>query len=327
MTVPILICDDSSFARKQMARALPEDWDVEISFAENGLKALEMIKAGKGDVLFLDLNMPVLDGFGTLEEIRQQGLNTLIIVVSADIQQSTRDRVIKLGALDFIAKPIDKEKANEVLERYGILNELVCKKTRLGLNGEMLDLYREITNVSMGQAGELLGKYLKVPVTLSIPVVNTMKVNDLHKSLQLADENDTYTAVTQGFIGAEISGEALLIFNDTSFKKISELMNLEQELDDEFEKELSVDISNILIGACLKSIGVQLDILFSQGYPTLLGQHQKIIDLIHSPKHWEETLSIEIDYKIEKYNINCELLLLFTESAVPRLNDKVSCLL
>lgn len=310
-----------------MARALPEDWDVEIHFAENGLKALNTIKAGEADLLFLDLNMPIMDGFGTLEEIRRQGLDTLAIVVSADIQQATRHKVIELGALDFIAKPIDKNTVCEVLKKYGILNELLNKRSRIGLNNEMLDIYREITNVSMGQAGELLGKYLNAPVTLSIPVVNTMRVNDLHKTLQLAAENNTYTAVAQGFIGDGISGEALLVFNDYSFKDIAELMRLEQEIDDELEKELSIDISNILIGASLKSIGVQLDMVFSQGYPTLLGQHRKISDLIKSPKHWEETLSIEIDYKIENHNINCELLLLFTENTVAKLNEKVRCLL
>ena len=327
MPVPILICDDSSFARKQMARALPDDWDVDINFAENGSKAITAIQAGKGDILLLDLNMPVLDGFGVLEEIRKQELNTLVIVVSADIQESTRKRVIELGALDFIPKPIDKDKASDVFEKYGILKELLCKKARIGLSDDMLDLYREITNVSMGEAGELLGKFLDVPITLSIPVVNTMNVNDLHKTLQLADKNQTFTAITQGFIGAGISGEALLIFNDASFKEIAKLMHVEQQLDDDLQKELSIDISNILIGASLKSIGRQLNLSFSQGYPNFLGQHSRINELIKSPKDWEETLSVEIQYKIENHNIDCDLLLLFTEDTVPILNEKVSCLL
>ncbi len=63
MTIPVLICDDSNFARKQMQRAIPDAWDVDISFAENGQEALDMIRAGKADVMFLDLNMPVMDLF------------------------------------------------------------------------------------------------------------------------------------------------------------------------------------------------------------------------------------------------------------------------
>ena len=60
MSTPILICDDSSFARKQMARSLPAGWDVEISNSENGLEGLEVVKAGKCEIMFLDF-MPVAE--------------------------------------------------------------------------------------------------------------------------------------------------------------------------------------------------------------------------------------------------------------------------
>ncbi len=121
MATPILICDDSSFARKQMARALPSDWDVEITFAENGQVGLEAIKAGKGEVVFLDLTMPVLDGYGVLEAIKSNDLPAMVIVVSGDIQPEAQERVKKLGAMDFIKKPTNKEKITQVLTQFGIL--------------------------------------------------------------------------------------------------------------------------------------------------------------------------------------------------------------
>lgn len=121
MATKVLIVDDSSFARKQMARSLPDGWEVEISFAENGLKAVESIKQGLGEVVFLDLTMPVMDGYGALEIIKKEDLPAMVIVVSGDIQPEARDRVRKLGALDFIKKPVDKAKATEVLTQYGIL--------------------------------------------------------------------------------------------------------------------------------------------------------------------------------------------------------------
>ena len=79
MALPVLICDDSSFARKQMKRALPEEWDIEVTFTTNGLEGLEAIRQGKGEVVFLDLTMPEMDGYGVLEVIRKEDLNALVI--------------------------------------------------------------------------------------------------------------------------------------------------------------------------------------------------------------------------------------------------------
>ncbi|MFY0665699.1 MAG: response regulator [Natronospirillum sp.] len=121
MSIPILICDDSSFARKQMARTLPPEWDVTISYAENGLEALDAVRAGKGNVMFLDLTMPIMDGYQVLEVIKQEDLPCMVIVVSGDIQPEAIARVKQLGALEFIEKPIDPDKTRQVLSEFGIL--------------------------------------------------------------------------------------------------------------------------------------------------------------------------------------------------------------
>ena len=86
MGLPVVICDDSSFARKQMNRALPESWDVDITFASHGEEAISAIRAGKGEVMFLDLTMPILDGYGVLEIIKNEDLPSMVIEVSGDIQ-------------------------------------------------------------------------------------------------------------------------------------------------------------------------------------------------------------------------------------------------
>ena len=65
----VLICDDSMVARKQVAKCLPQDWEVAIHFAKHGREAVEALEAGKGQLLLLDLNMPVMDGYQTLSLI------------------------------------------------------------------------------------------------------------------------------------------------------------------------------------------------------------------------------------------------------------------
>ena len=123
MTAKVLICDDSKMARKQMARALPADWPVDVHFAQDGQEAIDLIKAQSFDVLFLDLTMPVLDGYATLEIIRQEDLPIMVLVVSGDIQPEAQERVKKLGAIDFIKKPVDAEQIKQVLIEYGILRD------------------------------------------------------------------------------------------------------------------------------------------------------------------------------------------------------------
>ncbi len=120
MPVSILVVDDSPIARKMLIRALPESWDVEIAQAGTGAEALSAYRSGKVDVMFLDLTMPEMDGYEVLETLRQEGLNCLVIVVSADVQPQAQERVLKLGAISFIKKPVDAQKVEAVLKQYGI---------------------------------------------------------------------------------------------------------------------------------------------------------------------------------------------------------------
>ncbi|WP_026263121.1 response regulator [Chitiniphilus shinanonensis] len=120
MPTPILVVDDSVMARKMLIKALPAGWDVEITQAGNGVEALAAYRAGKAEVMFLDLTMPELDGYGVLETLQAEGLNSFVIVVSADIQPLARERVKQLGALAFVKKPVDPAQIEAILREYGI---------------------------------------------------------------------------------------------------------------------------------------------------------------------------------------------------------------
>lgn len=327
MSTPVLICDDSSFAQKQMARALPRDWDVTISFAANGAEGLEALRAGKGDILFLDLNMPVMDGYEVLEAIRREDLNTMVIVVSGDVQAEARTRVLNLGALDFIKKPIDEDKIGELLDNFGIRGVPGQVRIDLSIQVDDLDRYQEIANVAMGRAGELLARLLGAFVKLPVPRVNMIEGSDLKMALQAIEASETVSAVCQGFIGAGIAGEALLTFTESSFTDIAALMRHDGDIDDAVQLELLLDISSILIGACLKGIADQLDINFSQGHPIVLGRHINIAELLErNASRWNRTLAIELGYNIEHRNIDCDLMLLYSEDSLDALHDRASFL-
>lgn len=121
MATPILVVDDSAMSRKMVIRSLPKEWDVSITEACNGAEALEAYRAGKADVMFLDLTMPVMDGYQVLETLKAEGLNSFVIVVSADIQPKAQERVKQLGAIAFVQKPVKMDEIQRVLRDYGII--------------------------------------------------------------------------------------------------------------------------------------------------------------------------------------------------------------
>ncbi|QYJ86558.1 response regulator [Shewanella mesophila] len=330
MSIPVLICDDSALARKQMARTLPKEWDVEITFANNGAEGIEAIRAGKGEVVFLDLNMPVMDGYEVLETIQKEDLPALVIVVSGDIQIKAHERVKALGALDFIQKPVSADAISNILQEYGILTIALGEDADDApmIEVDLRDACQEVANVAMGRAADLLAKLLDVFVLLPIPNVNVLEVSELTMTLKATEQYGTVSALCQGFIGAGVAGEALLLFHDSSFQDMAKLMGLANPEDTNTEIEVMIDTGNVLIGAFLSGISEQLHMKFSQSHPVVLGRHCTVNDLIHdNSEKWARTLAMEINYRIEGHDIQCDLLLLFTEESLPTLNYKLGYLL
>ncbi|MFV1983514.1 MAG: response regulator [Thiohalomonadales bacterium] len=322
MTTEVLICDDSSFARKQLARSLPAEWDVNINFAVDGADAIFHLYSGKGDVLFLDLNMPVMDGFEVLKSIQSNNFQTVVIVVSGDIQAEATKRVNDLGAIAFLKKPTNVEKICEVLEQFGLFTSTSNKTKDSDIEVTELDMIGEVANVAMGRAADLLAKLLGHFIKMPIPNVNMLEVGELRMALGEIDKDAKLSAVCQGFIGSGIAGEALLIFNDSSYTDIAEIMKYDEQVDEAAQVEMLMDISNIMIGACLKGIADQLDLNFSQGNPVVLGQHINIENLLSkNTMTWKKILTIEMGFTIEGCNIHADLLLLFTEDSLESLKQ------
>ncbi|MFV0456546.1 MAG: response regulator [Pseudomonas sp.] len=320
--VSLLICDDSSLARKQLLQALQAGWPIEVSQAATGLEALERIRQGGVEVLLLDLTMPELDGYQVLAQLREERLSCKTIVVSADIQDEAVRRVLELGALAFIRKPVDPVHLHQTLAGLGLLNDLSALVGRS--KGEFIgfrDAFREVVNVAIGRAAALLARVLGVFIQLPIPNVSLLEVGELHMALADAARGDTLTAVCQGYIGGGIAGEALLLFHDSEVADMARLMRRQ----DYREMEMLLDLSSLLISACLSGIAEQIDVVFSQGYPQVLGQHASIDELIRlNSERWKKTLAVEFSYSLEGHDIHFDLLLLFTEDSVERLQRKLA---
>jgi two-component system, chemotaxis family, chemotaxis protein CheY len=118
----VLIVDDSNTARIMCKRALPPSLLEGLLEASGGQQALDLCRAEKIDLMFLDLTMPGVDGYQVLEALQKDGASQpKVVVMSADIQLEALARIKKLGAIGFLAKPANLPKLEKLLRDRGLL--------------------------------------------------------------------------------------------------------------------------------------------------------------------------------------------------------------
>ncbi|MEK6738302.1 MAG: sigma-54 dependent transcriptional regulator, partial [Planctomycetota bacterium] len=141
----ILIVDDEKAARYGMRKILQKDNFV-ITEAKDGAEALQIIKTSPPHLVFLDINMPQLDGLKTLEIINAMKNPPPVIIVTAHGSEKIAVEAMKKGAYDYIAKPYE-------IDELRIIVKNVFE--RLALQEENARLRQEIGR--LGGMGELIG--------------------------------------------------------------------------------------------------------------------------------------------------------------------------
>ena len=104
----ILVADDNTFSRELIRELLEPSGHVVLE-AINGADALQLIRQHAPDLVFLDLQMPVQDGFGVIRELRNEDRfrKLPVVAVTASAMIGDRERAIAAGFDSYIAKPID----------------------------------------------------------------------------------------------------------------------------------------------------------------------------------------------------------------------------
>lgn len=146
ITRKILTVDDDEFVREILAAYL-EDSGYEVLQAENGLLGLETFRREKPDLVMLDLRMPEMDGLEVLGYITKESPDTPVILVSGMGTIGDAIKALKLGAWDYIAKPIHdmgvlEHAVNKALERAEFLEQR--KKYRVHLEEEVKNRTAEV---------------------------------------------------------------------------------------------------------------------------------------------------------------------------------------
>jgi two-component system, chemotaxis family, chemotaxis protein CheY len=117
-----LVVDDSSVIRK-VARRILEEMQFSISEAEDGMQALDMCRVGLPDVVFLDLNMPRMDGMTFLKEMRNLpgGSRPKVVFCTTERDMAHINRALRAGADEFVMKPFDRDIIEAKFHRVGLV--------------------------------------------------------------------------------------------------------------------------------------------------------------------------------------------------------------
>lgn len=89
-----------------------------VVFANNGQEGVEAALKGNFDLILMDIQMPILDGYSATEELRRQGISIPIIALTGYAMKEDQDRCIRAGCNEFVAKPINKDKLLMTLTKY-----------------------------------------------------------------------------------------------------------------------------------------------------------------------------------------------------------------
>jgi two-component system chemotaxis response regulator CheY len=120
MTHKILVVDDSAMSRRSLKRVL-ESSGYAVIEAEDGISALETYHLEQPDLVMLDMLMKGMYGLDVLAKLREMDAGARVVIVSADIQNSTREMAKEGGAIAFVNKPFA---APVILETVaGVLGE------------------------------------------------------------------------------------------------------------------------------------------------------------------------------------------------------------
>ena len=118
----VLICDDSKLVRLKLKDALEEieslACDFEIFEAEDGAESVEIYKAKKPDLIFLDIIMPKKSGVEVVKEIINFDKDAKIIMASSVGTKENLQHALENGAKDFIQKPLNKDKIEKVIKKF-----------------------------------------------------------------------------------------------------------------------------------------------------------------------------------------------------------------
>ncbi len=198
----------------------------------------------------------------------------------------------------------------------------------LFISEDHLDALQEVFNIAIGQAGASLASFLDVFVKLSVPKIEIMQSCQMIDILtKLIGKEKVITAVRQSFFHS-LHGESITIFTDMNSIRDDHQLENDESCQESNSEEMILDISNILVGACLKGVAQQLRTQLSFSHPTILCSETPIELVFHGYQFaWENALLIQITFQVEELTSRWYLLFFVPSESIVFMVQEIDRLL
>jgi PAS domain S-box-containing protein len=113
----VLVAEDSPDIQRIVARLL-KSAGLDVEVAEDGLRAIEAVGRRHFDLILMDMQMPRLDGYGAASSLRRSGYGGPIVALTAHALHEDRERCLRAGCTDYLAKPVDRQTLLDCVRRY-----------------------------------------------------------------------------------------------------------------------------------------------------------------------------------------------------------------
>ncbi|MCW8327905.1 response regulator [Photobacterium sp. SDRW27] len=301
----ILICDDSPMVHKAMSRILSGQESLTLHFAHNGREGLECLTNHDIDVMFLDLTMPVMDGFEVLHLLPVRAHETKVIILSADVQKQAMERCVELGAHYFLPKPFNIDQVITVFHELGV--HLITDALKENRDGERADDYiltfKEVANVALGRGAAIISDHFGEFIKMPLPNVARLCSGELAMAINDIKQQSESVAIAQRFVGGGIHGEALVCLRGKEIAVFGERLGFSQM--DEHKSEIVIDIANLMVSSFLVALSEQMNIPFSVRQPIVLEDYMVWSDTEHINT---ELFTVEYTYQAESLDLECDVL-------------------
>lgn len=115
-----LVVEDN-LINQRLIQILLQEYDIKVSTAANGLEAVDMAKKNKYDIIFMDIDMPEMNGIVATKQIKEQlprNTNQPIVALTAMAMEGDREMLLSEGLDDYLSKPLTKDKLEAILDKY-----------------------------------------------------------------------------------------------------------------------------------------------------------------------------------------------------------------